>query len=359
MTSALPRDVGEFDRGDAPPRSSFKPAGNYILDAPTETPSLWGSPATGRVLWAQGEPLFIVAPSGVGKTTVTNQLVLKLIGLGAPEFLGLQVAPIGGKVLYLAADRPRQIVRSFRRMVTEADRDTLNAKLVIRGGPPPRDLAAHPETLLTMCQEAEADVVVIDSLKDVAVGLTDDKVGAGLNLAIQTVISEDIDVLALHHQRKGQNGERPKKLEDVYGSVWLVAGAGSVVLLWGQAGDPLVDLIHLKQPADVVGPLKLFHDHDRGVTTLERSEVDPLKVLNARSNGLTAADLASLVADGRAPSDSDRKRAKRQLDRLVTSGLARCVSGSKGGDGGTQPDRYHAVDGRRSNGSGTVPEQRT
>jgi hypothetical protein len=34
----------------------------------------------------------------------------------------------------------------------------------------------------------------------------------------------------------------------------ITAGAGSVVLLWGAAGDPIVEWRHLKQPAAEVGP---------------------------------------------------------------------------------------------------------
>jgi hypothetical protein len=37
---------------------------------------------------------------------------------------------------------------------------------------------------------------------------------------------------------------------------WLTSGAGSVILLNGQPGDPIVSLHHLKQPAAAVGPLQ-------------------------------------------------------------------------------------------------------
>jgi hypothetical protein len=56
------------------------PGGDWILDAPTETPAVWGDPS-GRVAWAEGEPLLIVGPEGVGKTTIAQQLVLARIGL--------------------------------------------------------------------------------------------------------------------------------------------------------------------------------------------------------------------------------------------------------------------------------------
>ncbi|MDX1450291.1 MAG: AAA family ATPase, partial [Acidimicrobiia bacterium] len=112
--------------------------GSAILDTPDEIPAIWGRGS--EVLWAAGEPCMIAAPPGVGKTTLAQQVVLSLCGL-RPNVLGLPTRPAEGKVLYLAMDRPDQILRSFRRMVTETDRATLNERLVIRKGPIPADLA--------------------------------------------------------------------------------------------------------------------------------------------------------------------------------------------------------------------------
>ena len=46
-------------------------------------------------------------------------------------------------------------------------------------GPPPWDLAKNAGLLLALCQAAEAGTVIRDSLKDAAVGLSDDEVGTG------------------------------------------------------------------------------------------------------------------------------------------------------------------------------------
>jgi len=74
----------------------------------------------------------------------------------------------GRRVLYLAMDRPHQIRRAFR---------LLDQNLVIWKGPPPADLAKHTEILNELAEQADADVVVVDSLKDAAVGLSEDEVG--------------------------------------------------------------------------------------------------------------------------------------------------------------------------------------
>ncbi len=226
--------------------------GSFVLDQPREVPALWG--AGDRVLWARGEALMIVGPAGVGKTTLAQQVVIARLGLTS-EVLDLPVEPTSSRVLYLACDRPPQIARSLARMVRPCDRELLDDRLMVWKGPPPLDFARHPDTLLDMAQSAQADTVVIDSLKDVALKLTDDEAGSGYNSARQRALAEGVDLIELHHQRKAGSGlaGKPNSLADVYGSVWITAGAGSVLLVWGEAGDSVVQVTHLKQPAEDVG----------------------------------------------------------------------------------------------------------
>jgi replicative DNA helicase len=312
--------------------------GTFLLDAPTGVPAIWGNGE--QVAWSQGEPLLLVGPPGVGKTTVAGQLVMARLGLHG-LVLGMPVAA-GRRMLYLACDRPAQVQRALGRLVDESHRQVLDERLVVWKGPPPTDFARHPDTLISMCADARADTVVIDSLKDVALKLSDDETGAALNAALQRAVAEGVEVLALHHQRKNAaSGGKPTRLEDVYGSIWITAGAGSVVLLWGEAGDPIVELSHLKQPAEPIGPLKVLHDHDRGTSGIFE-QVDVLQVLLHRP-GMTAADLARVLSNGQAPTDNDRERARRKLDRLVRDNLAHRNPGSKGGRGGGTPATYYAA----------------
>jgi replicative DNA helicase len=109
------------------------PGGVFILDAPKGIPAVWGSGQ--QVAWSQGEPLLVVGPPGVGKTTIAGQLVMARLEIGGPV-LGMPVTP-GKRVLYLACDRPAQVQRALARLVSEDDRQILDERLVVWKGPPP------------------------------------------------------------------------------------------------------------------------------------------------------------------------------------------------------------------------------
>lgn len=294
------------------------PGGNFILDTDPVPQPIWGEGE--RVLWADGEALIIAGPQGAGKTTLAQQVALGHMGIdGFADLLGFPITP-GGRLLYLAMDRPRQAARSFRRMVTEDQREQLNERLVVWKGPPPADLARNPSLLLSLCEAAQVQSVVVDSLKDAAIGLSDDDVGAGYNRARQTAIAAGIQVLELHHIRKAMGGgkvEHPT-IDGIYGSTWITSGAGSVILLQGAPGDPIVTLHHLKQPAEEVGPYKVLHDDVSGRTTLWH-ETDLVGMAQV-AGSISAADVAKVLYDTAKPTINEKHKAQRKLDRLVASG---------------------------------------
>jgi replicative DNA helicase len=308
--------------------------GDWILDAPTETPAVWGG-ASGTVAWSKGEPLKIVGPEGVGKTTVLQQLALARVGL-RERLLGMRVEVGPLPVLYVAADRPRQAQRSFARMVTADDRTLLNERLLVWTGPLPFDLVADPPRLAKWVRElGDVGSVFIDSLKDVALDLVKDDVGSRVNAAFQELIAREVELCIAHHQRKAQDARKPKTLADVYGSRWLTAGMGSVLLIWGEPGDLVVELTHLKQPAEEIGPLQLLHDHKRGETTLFE-EVDLLGLVEAAgTEGLLVVDAAKAIFRSEQPSRNEVEKARRRLGRLVDQGQLR-----KDESSATEPSRY-------------------
>ena len=335
-------DAGADDEPDTDRYSQrMKTGAEFVLDTPADLDPLWG--VGDQVLWASGESLLLVGPTGVGKSTLAIQLLAGRLGL-LDTVLGLPVKTADRPVLYLAMDRPRQLIRAMRRVFNEHHRQLIDELLVVWDRPLPLDLGRVPEQLIDIAIAAGAGTVFVDSVKDAAVKLTDDEVGGNVNRARQYAIAEGIELVELHHQRKGQGGSRPTSLEDVYGSTWITAGAGSVVLLWGAAGDPLVELLHLKQPAGEVGPLKIEHDHATGTSTVYPGQVDPLTALRHAPGGLTSTDLARLVSESERPTDNSRKKAQRMLERLVSEGLAHRVGDyQRGGSDGSAAARYVAV----------------
>ncbi|MCD2264225.1 hypothetical protein K3888_16130, partial [Dietzia aurantiaca] len=129
------------------------------------------------------------------------------------------------------------------------------------------------------------------------------------------------------------------KISDVYGSAWLTAGAGSVLMLEGDPGTTGAEIHHAKQPAEAVGPLVMRHDHATGTT----DPVDPRKALMAHLRGMAAEGVTKKSAAeamfGTA-TDATRKRAERDLMGLVAQGGVTKVGGTSGGKGGGTETRW-------------------
>lgn len=220
-------------------------------------PALWG--ARYDVLWAKGEALTMTSGPGVGKTTMAGQLVrCQLFGgelLGYPVARLADVHPDAQRILYLAVDRPEQIGRSLARQFSADQLDQLDEQLTIWNGPLPADAAARPGVLVDMAKHANASVVYVDSLKDMFLGVAEDRAAAAYQLARNTLIGSGRQLCELHHLNKRG---------DDYGSIWLNAGAGSVLKIAGKPGCVTATLTHEKQPANQIGPLTLTFDRPAG-----------------------------------------------------------------------------------------------
>ncbi|SHX68353.1 Gp153 [Mycobacteroides abscessus subsp. abscessus] len=286
--------------------------GEFIYTLPDTTPAVWGR--GDEVLWAQGEALIVAGSQGVGKSTLAGNLVLNMITGG--ELLGYPVQQ-AERILYLAMDRPQQIARALARQLKQLDRETISKRLAVWQGPPPEDLAAHPDRLLAMAQKARASVVIVDSLKDAALGLSSDEVGAGWNRARQTALAAGVQVLELHHDRKVNDTSAPM-IEKIYGSVWITSGSGSVIHLGGEPGDPVVRMYHLKQPASEVGPFDIAHDNVSGTMTIH--EAVDLAAMCSQQGGTTAKAAACALYDMERPTPGQVEKARRRLRQLVSAG---------------------------------------
>ena len=136
LTPARPPLDAEAPADPVPSLLSRILPGGCILDVPSVPEAVWGLGE--EILWAKGQALILAGPDGVGKTTVAGNLIEARLGLGPGSVLGLPVPPGEQNVLVLLMDRPQQAMASLARFFTEADRGTLDARLRIWRGPPPR-----------------------------------------------------------------------------------------------------------------------------------------------------------------------------------------------------------------------------
>lgn len=313
---------------------------SFLLDMPPLPPSIWGN--EGDILWSRGESLIIAGPQGVGKTTLAGQLLRGALGL-LPTVLGYPIVPCDHRVGYLAMDRPEQARRNIGRMFHEEEREYLAEFLRFWSGPPQTDMAADPETLVRVAKLLEVDMLFVDSLKDAAVGLSKDEVGAGYNRARQLCLAEGVQLVELHHMVKnGVDGKPPKNLRDVYGSTWITSGAGSVIVLWGEAGDPVVEFHHLKQPFNEVGPFKILHNRESGLSEIYHDSDTDVIALARRcaTTGLTALEAAVCIYTTEHPTRGQIEKARRKLGEYVEKGLL--FLSSSGGKHSGLPDKWFA-----------------
>jgi len=347
LTSQLVTGTGTDDDDDGDPldHPRISRGGSFVYDVPDKAPSIWG---TGdEILWAQGEGLLVAGPTGVGKSTLVAQLVAGRLGL-IDQLLGFDITESDRSVLYLAMDRPTQIRRLLHRLFANYDaRSVLDERLIVWSGPLPATLNSDPSVLVRLAGRLGVGTVIVDSLKDAAVKLTDDESGGNINRAFQLVTAEGIDLAVSHHQRKSpaDAAKAPKSLDDIYGSALVPAGMGSVAVLWGKAGDAVVELHHLKQPLEQVPQMRIEHDNQTGLSSVV-GKFDPLQFLKNRPRGATAKECAVQMFEKQTPTKNEIAKAKRQLDRLARTMPDRVTrtAPDAGGDGGQQPARWSYSD---------------
>jgi replicative DNA helicase len=313
----LADELQERDRAD---RLSAPRHGGAFIFGRTDTPvPLWGDRSA--PLWVAGESLMIFSDTGIGKTTLAGQIIrAQLFG---DTVIGQPVKPVRGRILYLAMDRPEQIGRSMARQFRPEHAETLDKQLVVRPGPLSADLAEEPALLAGMARKHDAEVIYLDSLKDAALGLSDDRAGAAYNQARQQALRDGRQLCELHHTTK--NGAAS------YGSAWLLAGAGSAIQLEGKRGRDTGRLVHVKQPAAEVGPLALRFDRPAGEiyrdhggddsASTEAADVDLVAL--AVDGGVTARQAAEVLHRTARPTPGQITQAHRELDRRVETGQLR------------------------------------
>jgi len=215
-------------------------------------------------------------------------------------------------------------------------------QLIVWREPLPFKADADPERFATWIADIGHDpgLVFFDSIKDMLSSITADAAGLGFNEAIQRILANGTDTIANHHLRKANaDNPKPDKLDDVYGSKWITAGQGSVILLWGDTGALSVELSQLKPIRMKVGPLAVKYDHSTG--SAEGGDAATILTALAVQCGDDGFNLDDAVLRLRgtlrtaAEWGKDSKAVRRFLTKLVASNVliekAGKAGGSKGG----------------------------
>jgi hypothetical protein len=314
----------------------------FLTTEREEKPPLWGT--TEKPLWESGQGMLVVGPQGVGKSNVAQLLVFARMGIHAADLFDFPVVIDERPVLYLAMDRPRQIYKSMNRMVDLKDEDVrakLKRQLIVWPKQPPFKADLDPERFAQWVAETGRDpgLVIADSVKDMLTSIVADEAGLGFNTTVQMILANRTEFLGNHHQRKpGIGNPKPNTLADVYGSNWITAGQGSVILLWGTPGASSVELRHLKLLREPVGPLLVNYDHDSG----SASGGEPARMLinlayEKAPNGFTLDEAVKrLHGTTRVDDDwkADSQRVSRRCVELVDLGKLGHTKGTRGGAGG-------------------------
>jgi replicative DNA helicase len=204
-------------------------------------------------------------------------------------------------------------------MVTEKDRAVLDDRLRWEQHRRLRITPEYPEVIYEAAVGVEATVVVLDSIKDLVAKIATDESGQAYNDAVQICVANGVEVIALHHTRKATSeGRGALSLDDVYGSTWITAGAGSVIALNGRAGEGIARFRHLKMPAEEVGPFDVEFDYDAGtVSTIGRRD---LVAWFAEVGTASTAEATRYLFGKADATEAEKRKARRKLGRMETDG---------------------------------------
>jgi hypothetical protein len=193
----------------------------------------------------------------------------------------------------------------------------LDDALRIWQGPPPADLARYPVMLGDLAALADADTVVIDSLKDAALKLSDDESGSGWNRARQ----RGAELIELHHPRKAQ-ARQPQAVQ-AGGPVRVTVDhrqrrVGDLPMgrTWGPGSR-----VHPPESPSQAGLWMMRLNPGAGTVHLDRPAIDRVEHIRYRPNGITAEGAARLLSGGESPTRSEIEKARYRLNQKVAAGV--------------------------------------
>jgi KaiC/GvpD/RAD55 family RecA-like ATPase len=228
----------------------------------------------------QSQGLTVVsAPPGVGKTQFCLWFAMSLAT--NKEVFGWSVnRPV--KTMFVSMEMGhadlKYIVEQMSENFTDEEKQLLqeNLLLVPLGFSVLMDKVANQDKIAALVKEHKPEGVMFDSL-GVAIGddISSDTVINKTFAFVNKVIRDEHKAFVwfIHHQRKAQaNNKQPKKLEDLYGSMYIGAQATTVIGLWPVGNEIEVNCLKLR----LATPFKTFRikrTQPLGFTVSSTSEI--------------------------------------------------------------------------------------
>lgn len=202
------------------------------------------------ILQRQGIML-VAGKQGVGKTQLTIQALIHM-ALGK-SFLGWKI-DTPRRVALLSMEMSTAEIKHFQqemnKLLSPEERLLLqqNFFIVPVGHSILFDSKPDMQKVEQFIQQYHPEVVGIDSLSKTTMASLEESASKHvMDFADHLRMEYDCSIIFIHHNRKGQVGnKRPKELDDVYGSFWITATATTVLGMWQNQQTGEIEVNYLK-----------------------------------------------------------------------------------------------------------------
>ena len=202
------------------------------------------------ILQRQGIML-IAGKQGVGKTQLTIQALIHM-ALGKP-LLGWKI-DTPRRVALLSMEMSTAEIKHFQtemnHILSPDERLLLreNFFIVPVGHSILFDSTEDMKKVEQFIEQYHPEVVGVDSLSKTTMASLEEAASKKvMDFADYLRMTYDCSVIFIHHNRKGQVGnKRPKELDDVYGSFWITATATTVIGMWQNQQTGEIEINYLK-----------------------------------------------------------------------------------------------------------------
>lgn len=195
--------------------------------------------------------MVMAGKQGVGKTQFTLQALIHM-ALGKP-LIGWKI-DIPRRVAFLSMEMGAAEIKVFQRemnkLLSPEERALLqeNFFIIPVGHSILFDESSDKKKIEQFIEAYHPEVIGVDSLsKTTAASLEEAAAKKVLDFADYLRMTYDCSVIFIHHNRKGQVGnKRPKELDDVYGTFWITATATTVIGMWQNQQTGEIEINYLK-----------------------------------------------------------------------------------------------------------------